>query len=132
MTENRPPTLGEGIRSGIGILTAFKETSDVLYAQKSSAERRAALETQVAALQRSVDLSMLRFKAGRANYFEVLEAEQQLFPAQYDLAAARRDQLVAVVALYKALGGGWQLTPDQWSRGATTVPASTATVPADD
>jgi multidrug efflux system outer membrane protein len=112
------------------ILTAFKETSDVLYAQQAAAERRKALETQVAALQRSVDLSMLRFKGGRANYFEVLEAEQQLFPAQYDLALARRDQLVAVVALYKALGGGWQLTPDQWTTRAATVPASAAPAPA--
>lgn len=112
------------------ILTAFKETSDVLYAQKASADRRAALEAQVTALERSVDLSMQRFKGGRANYFEVLEAEQQLFPAQYDLASARRDQLIAVVALYKALGGGWQLAPDQWSQGAVTVPASAATPPA--
>jgi multidrug efflux system outer membrane protein len=112
------------------ILTAFKETSDVLYAQKAAGEQRTALEDQVAALQRSVDLSMLRFKAGRANYFEVLEAEQQLFPAQYALADARRDQLLAVVALYKALGGGWQLAPDQWSPQAATVPASTAPAPA--
>ena len=104
------------------ILTAFKETSDVLYAQAASAERRTALESQVGALQRSVELSMVRFKGGRANYFEVLEAEQQLFPAQYALAEARRDQLVAVVALYKALGGGWQLGPEQWTSGAA-VPA---------
>lgn len=108
------------------ILTAFKETSDVLYAQQASGERRNALETQVGALQRSVDLSMQRFKGGRANYFEVLEAEQQLFPAQYALTEARRDQLLAVVALYKALGGGWQLTPDQWS-GGTSAAAITPT-----
>jgi multidrug efflux system outer membrane protein len=52
----------------------------------------------------------------RSSYFEVLEAEQQLFPAQDALAQTQRDQLLAVVDLYKALGGGWQLTPDQWSR----------------
>jgi len=109
------------------ILTAFKDTSDVLYAQKASAERRAALENQVAALQRAVDLSMQRFKGGRADYYEVLEAEQQLYPAQYSLAEARRDQLAAVVSLYKALGGGWQLTPDQWTNGSPTVPTSETT-----
>ncbi|HEX8058206.1 MAG TPA: efflux transporter outer membrane subunit [Novosphingobium sp.] len=108
------------------ILTGFKETSDALYSKKGAAERRAALETQVAALQRSVDLSMARFKAGRANYFEVLEAEQQLYPAQYALVEARRDQLVSVVALYKALGGGWQLRTDQWSRGSTPASATVA------
>jgi multidrug efflux system outer membrane protein len=98
------------------ILVAFQETSDELAAQKGLAEQRVALEAQVAALQRAVDLAQLRFDAGRANYFEVLEAEQQLFPAQYQLARAQRDQLVTVVNLYKALGGGWQLTPETWSQ----------------
>lgn len=111
------------------ILTAFKETSDALYAQKSAAERRVALETRVAALQRSVDLARTRFDAGRANYYEVLEAEQQLFPAQSTLAEARREQLIAVVALYKALGGGWKLAPEQWSIGATTVPPPATAAP---
>jgi outer membrane protein, multidrug efflux system len=37
----------------------------------------------------------------------VLEAQQQLFPAQLNLVRTERDQLLAVVALYKALGGGW-------------------------
>jgi multidrug efflux system outer membrane protein len=103
------------------ILASFQETSDALFARKAAAERRAALELQVAALERSVDLSMKRFKAGRANYFEVLEAEQQLYPAQYALAQVRRDQLVAVVTLYKALGGGWQLPPEQWTGGAVSA-----------
>ncbi len=105
------------------ILIAFKETSDALYAQKSSAERRTALEAQVVALQRSVDLARSRFDAGRASYFEVLEAEQQLFPAQYTLTDARREQLLTVVALYRALGGGWKLTPEQWDRTAPVEPA---------
>ena len=98
------------------ILVAFRETSDALVAQQALIDQRAALETQVAALQNSVDLAQLRYDAGRANYFEVLEAEQQLFPAQYTLARAQRDQLVTVVFLYKALGGGWQLAPEQWRR----------------
>jgi multidrug efflux system outer membrane protein len=46
--------------------------------------------------------------AGKASYYEVLEAQQQLFPSEINLARTRRDQLVAVVTLYKALGGGWQ------------------------
>jgi Spy/CpxP family protein refolding chaperone len=39
---------------------------------------------------------------------EVLEAQQQLFPSELNLARTQRDQLLAVVSLYKALGGGWQ------------------------
>ena len=45
----------------------------------------------------------------------MLEAEQQLYPAQDELAQSQRDQLLAVVALYKALGGGWNLADDAWT-----------------
>lgn len=100
------------------ILEAFQETSDTLLTQKALADQGIALEAQVAALERSVNLAQLRFDSGRANYYEVLEAEQQLFPAQYALAQAQRDQLVTVVKLYKTLGGGWQLPPEKWSQPA--------------
>lgn len=60
-------------------------------------------------------LSLLRYTDGLSNYIEVLDAEQQLFPAQTTLAQVERDQLLAVVQLYKALGGGWNLTDGQWS-----------------
>jgi len=96
------------------VLTAFRETSDALIAQQTLVAQREALEHQVAALKESVDLSLLRYTAGRASYFEVLEAEQLLFPAEDSLAQAQRDQLFAVVDLYKALGGGWNLTDVQW------------------
>jgi len=46
----------------------------------------------------------------------VLEAEQLLFPAEDALAQTERNQLPAVVALYKALGGGWNLSDQQWLR----------------
>jgi multidrug efflux system outer membrane protein len=71
----------------------------------------------VKALQTSVALSLQRYNDGIANYFEVLEAEQQLFPAELDLARTQRDELVAVVALYRALGGGWRLDVPGWSDG---------------
>ena len=58
----------------------------------------------------------LRYDNGRASYFEVLEAEQELYPAEYQLAQTQRDQLLAVVSLYKALGGGWNLQTDAWSK----------------
>lgn len=96
------------------VLVAFRETSDALIAQQTLVARRAALEAQVQALRNSVDLALTRYEAGRASYFEVLEAQQQLFPAQDELARTQQAQLVAVVNLYKALGGGWRLTDDQW------------------
>ena len=96
------------------ILVAFRETSDALIAQDTLAARRAALEKQVLALRESVRLGEIRYRAGRASYFEVLEAQQQLFPAEDELARVQQAQLVAVVNLYKALGGGWKLTDEQW------------------
>jgi multidrug efflux system outer membrane protein len=97
-------------------LVALGETADALAAQTTLGARRAALERQVASLRRSVDLAQTRYDTGRAGYFEVLEAQQQLFPAEDALAQTQRDQLIAVVNLYKALGGGWRLTDDQWTK----------------
>ncbi|HEY1927385.1 MAG TPA: efflux transporter outer membrane subunit [Caulobacteraceae bacterium] len=97
------------------ITIAFQETSDALAAQQTLVGRRTALESQIAALQSSIGLASDRYDSGRASYFEVLEAQQQLFPAEEQLAQTERDQLLAVVNLYKALGGGWKLTDDQWT-----------------
>lgn len=96
------------------ILVAFQDTSDALIAQRTLAARRAAQEREVAALRQSVDFSLIRYRAGRASYFEVIESEQQLFPAQDSLAQTTEAQLIATVNLYKALGGGWNLTNEQW------------------
>jgi multidrug efflux system outer membrane protein len=100
------------------VLGAFQETSDALIAQQTLVGQRAALEGQVSALRRSVDLAFVRYDAGRASYFEVLEAENQLFPAEDTLAQTERDQLLAVVSLYRALGGGWNLPDAQWNRSS--------------
>lgn len=100
------------------VLGAFRETSDALVAQQTLVARRAALETKVLALRKSVELADLRYRAGRASYFEVLEAQQELFPAEDELAEVQEAQLVAVVSLYKALGGGWKLSDNQWLRTA--------------
>jgi multidrug efflux system outer membrane protein len=102
------------------IVIAFQETSDALVAQQTLVARRAALENEVTALRRSSDLALTRYDAGRASYFEVLEAQQQLFPAEDELAQTQRDQLLAVVGLYRALGGGWK-TP---ATGPQSAPAA--------
>jgi multidrug efflux system outer membrane protein len=98
------------------ILVAFRETSDALVAQQRLAERRAALESEVRARRAAVELANLRYRDGRASYFEIIEAEQQLFPAEEQLARVIQAQLVETVNLYRALGGGWRLADDQWRR----------------
>ena len=61
-------------------------------------------------------LSLLRYDHGLASYFEVLEAQQLLFPAEIVLAQIQRDQLLSVVTLYRSLGGGWNLPVEQWTQ----------------
>lgn len=97
------------------ILTAFQEVSDALAAQQTLVHQRAALDDQVKVLREAVGLALDRYSGGRASYFEVLDAEAQLFPAEQALAVTRQDQLLSVVDLYQALGGGWNLQDGQWA-----------------
>jgi multidrug efflux system outer membrane protein len=89
------------------ILFAFRDVSDALISRQRLAEIRDQQATEVASLERAVKLSTELYLAGKATYYEVLEAQQQLFPAQLNLARTQRDETLAVVALYKSLGGGW-------------------------
>jgi multidrug efflux system outer membrane protein len=98
------------------IVQAFREVADGLATEARLAEQRTAKQAQVRALREAVDLSLARYQTGRSNYIEVLDAEEMLYPAERALAQTQRDQLVAVVSLYKALGGGWQTAGDQLAR----------------
>jgi multidrug efflux system outer membrane protein len=90
------------------VLTALGEVSNALIAEQKLAETRVEQAKAVDALRESVRLAILRYTGGLATYFEVLEAQQQLFPAENALAQTDGDQLIAVVQLYAALGGGWE------------------------
>ena len=89
------------------ILVAFREVEDALVAVKTAREQRAAQAEQVEALRSAFHLASLRYKGGLANYLDVLLAQRNLFDAELALASTHRLQLVSVVQLYKALGGGW-------------------------
>jgi multidrug efflux system outer membrane protein len=89
------------------VLAAFRDVSDALVARERLAEIREQQAREVSALERAVRVSSERYINGKASYYEVLEAQQQLFPAQLNLARTQRDQLLAVVSLFQALGGGW-------------------------
>jgi multidrug efflux system outer membrane protein len=62
-----------------------------------------------------VDVATDRYQAGKASYYEVLEAQQQLFPAENVQAHLEASRRLAVVQLYKALGGGWSLKNSEWN-----------------
>jgi multidrug efflux system outer membrane protein len=105
-------------------LNAFAEVSNTLVWREKLKGIRAREERQVEALKDAVDLSLERYAGGDATYFEVLQAQQEFFPAQTELARTTRDQLTVVVLLYRALGGGWNLPVDEWvpnEAGATAT-----------
>lgn len=97
------------------VLTALREVSDALTALGKLNEAETGQDRSVKALTDAVDRATDRYRQGLANYFEVLEAQQQLYPAQSTLAQIRRDRLLSHVRLYKALGGGWNLTDAEWT-----------------
>jgi len=90
-------------------LAAFGDVSNALVARKLLRDQRMARERESQQLAESVRLSLLRYNQGLASYFEVLQAQQDYFPALSQLASTRMEELQAVIALYKSLGGGWKL-----------------------
>ncbi len=100
-----------------GALRAFQEVSDALVAEQKLTEREEQQRRQVTALSDATTIADKRYRGGLASYYEVLEAQQLLFPAQISLSLTRRDRHLAMVRLYKALGGGWKLNDTQWLQG---------------
>ena len=96
------------------VLTALREVSDALTALAKLSDAEAGQGGAVKALEEAVEHATDRYRHGLASYYEVLEAQQQLYPAQSTLAQIRRDRLITHVRLYRALGGGWSLTDAQW------------------
>ena len=91
------------------IKTAFREVSDALVAYRRTCEFRSEQEALTDSLHESARLSTIRYRGGVSSYLEVLDADARLFSAELDLARARREELLAVVQLYKTLGGGWRI-----------------------
>lgn len=95
------------------VIQAFQEVSTSLAALDKLAGSETEQVRSVKALEKAVQISTDRYLYGLASYFEVLETQQRLFPAQYAQAQIRLGRLIAFVHLYKALGGGWNLTDPQ-------------------
>jgi multidrug efflux system outer membrane protein len=90
------------------IESSFREVSDALISVRKTAEQRAQEESLVKALRETERLSTLRYRGGLDSYLQVLDAQRNLFQGELALARLRRDELLSVVELYRALGGGWQ------------------------
>ena len=90
------------------IQTAFTETSDALIAHQRFRESREQQEALEKTLEDRLRLAYLRYHGGVDTLLNALDADRDLFQAQLDLARLRLEEVLSVVQLYKALGGGWQ------------------------
>lgn len=91
-------------------LVAAREVEDAIAALVAARERAALLEETVAAARRALELSLLRYSEGYASFERVLRSQQALFSQQQRLVASQGDIALGVVALFRALGGGWDGT----------------------
>jgi outer membrane protein, multidrug efflux system len=90
------------------IQRAFGDVSDALIAYDKNHGVRERQEQSVKDLQESVNVSLMRYRGGKANYLEVLDSQRSLFNAELTLAQSRNNEYQSLVQLYKALGGGWK------------------------
>jgi outer membrane protein, multidrug efflux system len=101
-------------------LNAFTDVSNALISRQKFEAIRIEQMRSVSAYQQAVTVSLQRYSAGRASYFEVLDAQLQLYPEQNDLAQTELNRRLVVVQLYLALGGGWNLTDSDWQKHTVT------------
>ena len=84
-------------------LSAFREVSDALISHRRYEDERVEQTQAVGAGREAVELATARYKEGKASYYEVLEAQQQLYPAENSLSRIEAARRLTIVQLYKAL-----------------------------
>lgn len=95
------------------ILNSLGEVEDALVAYQREQVRRRSLAAAVESNKRAVALAQQRYNAGLTDFLTVLDAQRQLYSAQDQLVQSDRTVSTNLVALYKALGGGWESIEQQ-------------------
>lgn len=90
------------------VLTAAQEVEDALIGFLKAQEATAFLQNAVNAAQRSVDLALTQYREGAVDYQRVLDTQRSLLQQENNLAETRSSIATNLIALYKALGGGWE------------------------
>jgi multidrug efflux system outer membrane protein len=93
------------------VLRALEETEDALVTHARARERLAHVERAAQASATAAQLARLRFQNGLVDFLQVLDAERTQLEAQDRLAQSHTDAATSLVAVYKALGGGWEGAP---------------------
>lgn len=87
---------------------ASKEVSDALYVYRAASDKIEVMRREYAANAEATEFSQQLLENGRANYLEVLRAQENMLSTSLDLVRAREAQLLAVIDFYAAIGGGWR------------------------
>jgi multidrug efflux system outer membrane protein len=96
---------------GKTVQSAFQDVADALIEYRTYGEEARQQVQQVDALRRARAIALARYKMGYVSYFDVIQADRDLFVAELALAQAYANNMSALVHLYSALGGGWQSQP---------------------
>ena len=107
----------------LAIQSAFADVDSALLSRGALTAQLAAQEKQVQALRSYSRIAQMQFDVGRVPYSTVLQAEQELFPAELDWAADRARLCSSIVGIYKAMGGGWVTSADKLTLGAPAAGA---------
>jgi len=90
------------------VLTSFQEVANALITRQKLAEEFTYQGQAVVALESSVFLATQRYLNGKSSYYEVLQSQQELYPTQRAQVQTQVEEMITIVQLYKALGGGWE------------------------
>lgn len=91
------------------VLNAFREVNDAVITYQKLRETAALRSDLRDASLKYVELANIQYLAGTLNYLDVLDAQRRYFDARVSLSNAVRDEYLALVNLYKVLGGGWTI-----------------------
>lgn len=94
------------------IQNAFREVADALADREGYQEQLSALDMLISSRQITFDLSKMRYEKGADSYLQVLDAQRTWYGAQQQLIAGQQAYLASQINLYKALGGGWNVTSE--------------------
>jgi outer membrane protein, multidrug efflux system len=98
------------------VLNAFRDVETALVSYANTQVRRNELAAESRADAQATDIAELLYKRGVESFLPVLDAERSLYAADDALAQSERDSALALVALYKSLGGGWASASAEMSR----------------
>ena len=101
------------------VQVALQEVEDALVTRGKSAEREDTMGRRVSALSEAEKLAGVRYEGGQSTFMEVLEARFATIGAQSLQTQSRRDTSLALITVYKAMGGGWMVEYDKRKAAAT-------------